>query len=277
MPVTLFMEDVTVLDYAYFDAATGARGDTLVVDVELGGELDANGFVFDFGKAKRAIKGAIDRDIDHRAVVPRRAAGLVIEQTRDRVHVRYGGVDYSAPDSALAFIDAVTITRESIAAHIEHLVRPHMPANVRTIDVHLHPDARAQLAPSFCYTHGLRAHDGNCQRLLHGHCGTFHTTWDGKADTELAQWLARRFDGAHFAAQRDVRGSLVAYVAEQGAFDLVMPHGRVVAIDAEPSIENLTRIAFETVVNERHLDGNRLVVSAYEGSRKGACFSVLQA
>jgi hypothetical protein len=139
--------------------------------------------------------------------------------------------------------------------------------------VHLHPDARAERGPSFCYTHGLKAHDGNCQRLLHGHRGTFHTTWDGKADSELDYWLAQRFDGAHFAAKRDVRGSHVAYVSEQGAFDLMMPKGRVVVLPTEPSIENLARFAFETVINERHLDGKRLVVRGYEGARKGARFS----
>ena len=273
MPVTLFVENVTVIDYAYLRPDVRIAGDSLILTIEVRGELDQNGFIVDFGKLKPMVKRFVDSELDHRLLLPTRDRELAVEEIGGRVIVRYGNLTYEAPPVAIAYLDAIAVSHDTISRRIEQLVAPHLPPNVRSMRCHLARDARAEQQASFAYTHGLRHHDGNCQRLLHGHRGVFVVIWDGIRDPELEGWLVRRFDGAHFAAARDVSGSAVAYRAAQGDFTALLPANRIVPLHVEPTIENIATFAFEELVREQRLDGRRLMVRAYEGPNKGAMYA----
>ena len=277
MPVTLFVENVTVIDYAYLRPDVRIAGDSLILTIELRGELDQHGFIVDFGKLKPLVKRLVDGELDHRLLIPTRDRELHVEEIGGRVIVRYGNLTYEAPPFAVARLDAIAITHETIAQRIQQLVAPHLPPNVGSWRCHLAQDARAEQQASFAYTHGLRHHDGNCQRLLHGHRGVFVVIWDGIRDPELESALVRRFDGAHFASGRDVSGDAVAYRAAQGDFTALLPAGRIVPMAVEPTIENIAQLAFDDLVRGQGLDARRLMVRAYEGPNKGAMFSVASA
>ncbi len=274
MPVTLFVENVTIIDYAYLRPDVRIAGDSLILTVELRGELDHNGFIVDFGKLKPMVKQLVDSELDHRLLLPDRDRELIVEEIGGRVIVRYGTLTYEAPPLAIARLDAIAITHDTISQRIQQLVAPHLSPNVSALRCHLARDARAEQQASFAYTHGLRHHDGNCQRLLHGHRGVFVVIWDGIRDPELEGTLIQRFDGAHFASARDVSGDAVAYRAAQGDFTALLPAGRIVSMAVEPTIENIAQFAFEELVRGQGLDARRLMVRAYEGPNKGAMFSV---
>ena len=70
MKISLFYKNVTVLDYAFLDDHKGVVGDALKVHVEFIGKTDKECVVYDFSYAKKKVKEIIDRDCDHRLVVP---------------------------------------------------------------------------------------------------------------------------------------------------------------------------------------------------------------
>lgn len=69
MSLCLFYKNLTVLDFAYFDADQGVMGESYWVDVRLYGRQNSESMIFDFSEVKKAIKGHIDAICDHRFVV----------------------------------------------------------------------------------------------------------------------------------------------------------------------------------------------------------------
>ena len=69
--ISLFVDNLTNLDFSFLDPQRGLVGETLIVDAELTGELDDQGMVFDFGHIKRQLRSAIEALVDHKLVVPK--------------------------------------------------------------------------------------------------------------------------------------------------------------------------------------------------------------
>jgi len=87
--VRMFVDDVTVLDYAYLDPIRGVVGGSLHVDAELTGYLDEESVVFDFSYAKKQIKATIDDLCDHRLALPKEFV-KDLGEGRCRVDFAYG-------------------------------------------------------------------------------------------------------------------------------------------------------------------------------------------
>ena len=83
---TLFVENLTVVDFSYLHAKRGMVGESWIVDLELSGDLDAQGMVFDFGHIKKALKQAVDERVDHRLLLPGESDLLGLHR-RDDGHI----------------------------------------------------------------------------------------------------------------------------------------------------------------------------------------------
>lgn len=286
---TLFLRDFTVLDYAFLDAEDGLQGESFYVSAELGGTLDHQGFIFDFGPAKKLLKKLVDDSFDHKLVVTSRGPGLTKSESGWNFATPTEKFFYSTPDAGWALIGGARVTPEAIATELAALAKRVLPANVESVRFELRSDSRFEKEANFRYTHGLRYHDGNCQRLFHGHRNPIEVWLNGARDEKWELFLATEWEGAHFTAAPTLvnRAELdlslgrrffghsglaeISYSAPQGNFSARLPAARIVLLETEPSIENIAKLGFELI--RREGVAGELVVKAYEGLNKGASFT----
>jgi hypothetical protein len=173
-----------------------------------------------------------------------------------------------------------------IAYHLARLAKGRLPANVAEAAFTLRSPERFQGEASFRYTHGLRFHDGNCQRLFHGHRNPVEVWVYGARSPLWEARLAAEWDGAHFVSVPTLRNrheldlpvgerrpalagyAEVAFEGTQGAFRGRFPASRVVLTPAEPSIETMSALALARL--EAWGLAGPVKVVAYEGLNKGA-------
>lgn len=296
MKISLFYKNVTVLDYAYLDDHKGVVGDALKVHVEFIGKTDKEGVVYDFSYAKKKVKEIIDRDCDHRLVVP---AGLIEKVSENKVQLNfsYGLNDmpmtYECPEEGICELPFHHVNKESIATHLETLVLKEMPETVSAVRLTLEDEVLPQGKPTFHYTHGLKEHYGNCQRLFHGHKNTVDVFVNGIERTDLEDYLATTlFKGnIHFCkwenvvnkeaiisqtGQSEPQGRFqsiptveIAYESKQGHFKGSLAGHEVFFMTEESTVENLSML-FAQLVKEKVGEADTVMVRAYEGVAKGA-------
>ena len=74
----LFVKNLSVIDFSYFDNRRGILGESWGVDIVLSGQLDEQGMLFDFGHVKKTIKKIIDEQVDHCFVISSQTKNLEI-------------------------------------------------------------------------------------------------------------------------------------------------------------------------------------------------------
>jgi 6-pyruvoyl-tetrahydropterin synthase len=291
-PTTLFLRDFTVLDFAYLDAEDGLQGESFHVSVELGGTLDNAGFIFDFGPAKKLLKKLVDDTFDHKLVIPSRMPSLEKCPQGWILKTPAETFEYSTPEAGWVLLGGARVTKEALAAALATLAREVLPSNVESVRFELREEARFEKEVNFRYTHGLRYHDGNCQRLFHGHRNPIEVWLNGARDPAQEAFLAEQWEGAHFTsvatlvnkAELDLSLGIrfpkhagvaeISYEAPQGHFSAKIPAARIVLLETEPSIENIAKLGHELLRREGVV--GELTVRAYEGLNKGASFTSLQ-
>ena len=272
----LFVNRLTVIDFSYLHPERGLLGESWLVDIVLKGDLDAQGMVLDFGEVKRSVKQLIDDHFDHRLLVPAAHPDLQQMTRSGQLHLDFTTQDghliqHSSPPAAVGLIDREAITTETLASAIVEALQPGMPANVESLDVRLRPESIA--GAFYHYSHGLKHHCGNCQRIAHGHRSRLLIERDGQRDTALEQTWAERWRDIYIASRDDLKQEqdgyrLFSYVSPQGKFQLRLPAGRCYLIDTDSTVENLAQHIADTLAWEH--PGSRFRVWAYEGVDKGA-------
>jgi 6-pyruvoyl-tetrahydropterin synthase len=167
----LFVDQLTVIDCAYLDAARGLVGESWIVDLELEGDLDAQSMVLDFGEVKRRIKRAIDAGPDHTLLVPLQHPALHWEARGEQPALHFesarGRIRHISPRCALTLLPVETVSAEALGRHLVEQLQALLPGNAQQLRLHLRPEGID--GAHYHYVHGLKKHDGACQRIAHGH------------------------------------------------------------------------------------------------------------
>ncbi|MBT1445699.1 6-carboxytetrahydropterin synthase [Shewanella sp. JM162201] len=290
----LFVKDLTVLDFSYLCAKRGMVGESWIVDVVLEGGLDHQNMVLDFAKVKRTIKDTIDRVADHRLLIPTASSQVRWQQQGERVWMDFdsqvGSIHLACPSQAFALIPAEQVDFESVNAFLRKALREALPQNVDGI--HLTLRIEALDSPFYHYSHGLKKHDGNCQRIAHGHRSPVQVFENGEAALHWNQYWAERWQDIYLGTEEDVvpvselelsaqtRISDTShygfrYEAPQGDFQLAMPRPCCDILPHDTTVELLAEFMATTLAEKA--PGSHFKVIAYEGIGKGAISSAEKA
>lgn len=264
-------------------------GESWIVDVVLSGDLNEESMVLDFGHVKKDLKRLIDLHIDHKLLVPVEADIVHIIHEEDAVLVDFmrennRSIHLNCPAEAYAFIYATNITQESVGKYLQELITTHMPQNVLGIELELRIEVIN--TPYYHYTHGLKKHEGNCQRIAHGHRSKVTLYEDKKENTEWQQYWAKRWEDIYIGTAADIVDEqamtlsplakqqllsdhhLFAYNSSQGRFEMAIAKEECEIVQTDTTVECLAQyMADEQKKLCRESD---IKVVAYEGVGKGA-------
>ncbi|MDT0619549.1 6-carboxytetrahydropterin synthase [Salinisphaera sp. P385] len=274
----LFVDQITVIDCGVLDRLRGLMGVSWIVDLSLTGEIDTHtGMIVDFGPVKTLVKQRLDALVDHRLLVPGQAAGLDRADTDDGLSLHFHDdagyrVDYLAPADAVCILPTDTVEPAAIAALLEADLRPRLPDRVSGLSLTLREEAIPGAEYQYC--HGLAAHDGNCQRLAHGHRCRLEVEVDGQPSPAHAQRWSRQWRQVFLGSREHLIGDpsttrhRFGYTADQGRFELELDARRCVLLDGPSTVENIARHIAEQLKREQ--PNHRFRVRAFEGVHKGA-------
>jgi len=288
--LNLFVRDLTVIDSSYICEQRGIVGDSWIVDVIMSGELNEMSMVLDFGRVKKQVKQLIDEYVDHRLLVPMQSSAIVYKPSK----AGYSTLDVmrdeksihlNCPDQAYCLIDAETVTIESITDHVYQILRNNLPSNVTGIEITLRHE---KISGAFYhYSHGLKKHDGNCQRIAHGHRSPIEILVDGQRDSEREAAFAKRWQDIYLGSKEDQvsvselnlaqEANAVTdqshygfrYTAPQGEFELAIAKAETEILPTDTTVELLAGYIADEV-KPSLAQGQSLQIVAYEGVGKGA-------
>jgi isocitrate dehydrogenase len=242
----------------------------------------------DFSLAKKILKQNIDLILDHACAVPTLATGLEFKKRGDEIELSFANFRYRAPAQAFTLLSEPEINLHSITKFLEEKLFPLLPTNITKLKIELSEDTSFGEVANFRYSHGLRYHDGNCQRLFHGHRNPIQVFVQGLRMPSYEQFLAKLCEDVHFVAAENLLNRFaidlpletrspqhpllgeIRYRSTQGEFFGEVPVKNLIVLADEPSIENIAAFALKTLQKEFSLKDQRIEVRAFEGLNKGA-------
>lgn len=278
----LFVNAITNIDVSILCPRRAIIGQSWIVDFSISAPLDDQGMVWDFSKVKPAIKKALDNKLDHTLLVPSKHHNIKINNSDDCIKIEFTLEDdsykiiHNSPKHAVTMIESKEITMSVVANEARKIVKDILPDKASSFEL----DFREEHIDGFwyCYSHGLKKHDGACQRIAHGHRSAIKIWVNGKRSSEWERWWARQWQDVYLANREDMIGGGIEngkaviefkYQASEGEYNLQLPESCCYLLDSDTTIEHISEhIASET---KAMIGQNSHVrVQAFEGINKGS-------
>ena len=277
----LFVDNLTNVDFSFLDPQRGLLGETWLANVQLHGELDEQGMVCDFGTVKKLLRHWLDTELDHRLAVPAQSPNITITEIGDQWDIQWEFGDDGeflhtrSPKDAIALVEAEILTPESVADWCIRRLKTLFPESVAQLELTFTCEA---IDGSFYhYSHGLKKHGGNCQRIAHGHRSRIDIWANNQKCPVLEHQWAERWRDIYIGTREDIIakpqfGGLgyyhFAYTSAQGPFELTLPQRCCYLIDTDSTVEFL---AYHIAQTTRAENPDKMIrVKAFEGINKGA-------
>ena len=287
----LFVNDLTVIDFSYCCTERGIVGESWIVDVLLDGSLNEMSMVLDFAVVKKQIKAIIDDAVDHKLLLPMLDNAITVSDSTYREGHEFvdfkskkGSYNLQSPRCAFAKISSDKIDIASVTSYLTEIILEQLPKNVQGLTLNL----RAENIDGafYHYTHGLKLHDGNCQRIAHGHRSKIHIYQNGQRSADLEAAWSLRWNDIYLASEADrialadielsanatenlsADQQLFSYFAPQGRFDIAVPSNVLDVVDCDSTVELLADFILRQL--KQQSPDNEFKVVAFEGVAKGA-------
>ncbi|ARS53900.1 6-pyruvoyl trahydropterin synthase family protein [Kushneria konosiri] len=269
----LFVNALSALDVSIWCPQRGLVGASFHIDVELEGQLGEDGMLFDFGEVKPWIKSRIDASVDHTLLVPTKAHDITVSECVEglRLQTRHPWpMELRAPRQAYTLLPWQQITPERLGEYLSAELSRRPPAQVEKIRVTLREEAHD--AGGYTYSHGLRRHQGNCQRIAHGHRSRLAIWHNGQRSETLETQWSQRLEDIYLIDQADLIGTdnetcHVGYESAQGRFSIRLPRERTEILPTPTTVEQIANWMAQEIAS---LHGGSVRVQAFEGIDKGA-------
>ncbi len=276
----LFVDNLTNVDFSYLDATRGLVGETWLASITLECALDEQGMVCDFGVVKKTVRNWLDNTIDHCLVIPSESEALLeftLGSGKTQLEWQYQQRTLTclSPEQAITPIKTTSITAESVAEWCIAQLREQLPDTIDKISLTFTPENIDH--HFYHYSHGLKKHQGNCQRIAHGHRSTIAIFRDDKRDHALEAEWSEQWRDIYIGTRSDLIDTIdidgtscyhFAYTAEQGEFELHIPTKDCYLIDTDSTVEFIAKHIADTI--KQQYPTNDFTVRAYEGAGKGA-------
>ncbi|MGX5202429.1 6-carboxytetrahydropterin synthase [Aliikangiella sp. IMCC44632] len=277
----LFVDNLTVIDFSYFDPARGIVGESLILDVELFGELNQEGMLFDFSFVKKRIKSSVDSLVDHKFLVAKQYPKLTYTETPTQLSLNLETlqgdlIEHISPHQAVHFVNAEYVTPQAIVDSIQDEIKKILPNNVTKVSLNLREEAMIQ-NEFYHYSHGLKKHFGDCQRIAHGHRSKIEIWENGERSPHWQAHIAKAWKDIYLATEEDIierktidqiNYLVFQYHANQGLFQLMIAEQRCDIITTDTTVE-LIAVHLANYL-KKQAPQSAFKVKAYEGVDKGA-------
>ncbi|MGH1472147.1 MAG: 6-carboxytetrahydropterin synthase [Cellvibrionaceae bacterium] len=290
----LFVDNLTNSDFSYLHHTRGLLGETWLSHIQLEGDLDDQGMICDFGIVKSTVRDLLDDLIDHRLLIPGRAKNGSLDEVLDDLdytkrHRTTWTLDtgesifHESPLQAVTVIDTEEITAESVSHWCEKKLKALLPDTIQSIKVSFTTE---KIEGAFYhYSHGLKKHNGKCQRIAHGHRSKIEIQRNQKRDSQLEDHWSDKLRDAYVGTKSDLVDPSLGkasdksgenyhflYESPEGKFELSLPKSHCYVIDQDTTVENITHhIALKT---KQEALADNISVKGFEGISKGAIVSL---
>jgi len=276
----LFVDNLTNVDFSYLDPQRGLVGETWLASITLEGALDEQGMVCDFGIIKKTVRQWLDTYIDHCLIVGTDNQRLQYNETSGNITVQWPyaedkQIHCTSPAEAITLIPSAFITPSSVSIWCVEQLRALLPDTIDKIHLRFTPENIAH--HFYHYSHGLKKHNGNCQRIAHGHRSTIEIHQDGLRKPSLEQQWCQQWQDIYIGTETDRKETIeiqgksyhhFSYQAPQGQFDLTLPSEDCDIISTETTVELIAQHISQTL--KQQYPSSTFTIRAYEGIGKGA-------
>lgn len=282
----LFVNHLTNVDFSYLHPQRGLVGETWLASTELDGALDDQGMVCDFGIVKKTLRHWLDEKLDHCLLVPAQSPNLQLLENGEQIELRWqypeGEIHCRSPKQAITLIDCVEITDQAVAQWSVQQLLSLLPDTLDKLHLEFETEALGQSA-FYHYSHGLKKHQGNCQRIAHGHRSRIEISVDGQRNLPLEQQWAERWRDIYLGSQDDLQTADAstqsdpnhhhfAYQSQQGHFQLSIPKASCELMTTDTTVEFIAQYICQQLKTQS--PDREIQVRAFEGLGKGAVYSL---
>lgn len=270
----LFVDNLTNIDFSYLCPQRGLVGETWLANIELTGELDQQGMICDFGIVKKQVRQWLDQHLDHSLLVPTLSQAVIVSQSSQQTLVRLmssdkGSIEIESPHAAVCLLDVHTISANSVAKWCEKKLA-HIFPNAQII---LSFSCEEITSPYYHYSHGLKKHGGDCQRIAHGHRSKILIWRNGILSKKLIEQWARKWTDIYIGSKEDCVAEagdilIFRYQSSQGHFSLSIPRTSCYIMDTDSTVEYIAQHLAHRISAD--YPGEKITVKAFEGIGKGA-------